>query len=74
RFPPRKKTHWHITFYIHPKDVIQGVHGHAWWHYRNISNCLKMLENVIKYSKQFGAEFLTAHELANLYLEKIFEN
>jgi len=63
-----------VTLYIHPKDVVQGLHAHSWWHYRNIPNCLKMLNEIIKYAKHCGANFLMACELAKLYRERLLEN
>jgi hypothetical protein len=63
-----------VTFYIHPKDVVQGVHAHSWWHYRNIPNCLKMLSEILKYAKHCGAKFLMAYELAKLSQERLLED
>jgi peptidoglycan/xylan/chitin deacetylase (PgdA/CDA1 family) len=56
-----------VVFYIHPKDVVPRKYGRVWYYYRNTTNCLKMLDEIIKYAKQSGAKFLTAHALARLY-------
>ena len=56
-----------VVFYIHPKDVIPRTYGRGWVSYRNTANCMKMLEETIKYAKQSGAKFLKAYELARLY-------
>ena len=56
-----------VIFYIHPKDVVPRKYGKTWYYYRNTENCLRMLEEVIKYAKRSGAKFLTACELAELY-------
>jgi peptidoglycan/xylan/chitin deacetylase (PgdA/CDA1 family) len=58
-----------VIFYVHPKDVIARTYGPSWHSYRNTNNCIKMLEAIIKYVKQTGAEFLMAYELAHLQKE-----
>lgn len=55
-----------VVFYTHPKDVIPRTYGRAWHYYRNTTNCMKMLDEIIKYTKQSGAKFLRAYELARL--------
>ena len=55
-----------VVFYIHPKDVITRTSGRVWHSYCNTANCMKMLEEIVKYAKQSGAKFLKAHELARL--------
>jgi peptidoglycan/xylan/chitin deacetylase (PgdA/CDA1 family) len=57
-----------VVFHIHPKDVIPSKYGHVWYRNRNTTNCMKMLEEIIKYVKQSGVRFLKAYELAELYL------
>jgi len=59
-----------VVFYIHPKDVVPRKYGRKWYYYRNTGNCMKMLEEVIKYAKQNGAKFLKAIELANLEIRR----
>lgn len=59
-----------VVFYIHPKDVVPRKYGRKWYYYRNTGNCMKMLEEVIKYAKQNGAKFLKAIELANLVIRR----
>jgi peptidoglycan/xylan/chitin deacetylase (PgdA/CDA1 family) len=60
-----------LVFHIHPKDVDPWNKGRLWWGpwwgHRNIQNCIKMLEGIIKYAQQSGAKFVTAYELAKLY-------
>jgi peptidoglycan/xylan/chitin deacetylase (PgdA/CDA1 family) len=55
-----------VVFYIHPKDVIPRT-WRVWHSYRNTANCMKMLDQIIKYAKQNGAKFLTAYELQAQY-------
>jgi peptidoglycan/xylan/chitin deacetylase (PgdA/CDA1 family) len=55
-----------VVFYIHPKDVIPRTYGRFWYYYRNTANCMKMLDEIVKYAKRNGAKFLTAYELARL--------
>jgi hypothetical protein len=55
-----------VVFYIHPKDVISRTYGRVWHSYLNTANCMKMLDEIIKYARQSGAKFLTAYELARL--------
>jgi peptidoglycan/xylan/chitin deacetylase (PgdA/CDA1 family) len=54
------------VFYIHPKDAIPRTYGKVWYDYLNTANCMKMLDEIIKYAKRSGAKFLTAYELARL--------
>jgi hypothetical protein len=60
-----------VVFYIHPKDVDPRTKGRSWWWYKNTGNCMKLLEKVIKYAKQNGANFTTAYELAKSFLGDI---
>jgi len=53
------------VFYVHPKDVVPSTSGRVWY-YRNTTNCMKMLDEIVKYAKRNGAKFLTAYELARL--------
>lgn len=55
-----------VVFHIHPKDVDPRTQGRSWWWYRNTGNCMKMLEEIIKYAERNGAKFITAYELARL--------
>ena len=57
-----------VVFYIHPKDVDPRTKGRSWWWYKNTGNCMKLLEEIIKYAKQKGANFVTAYELAKSFL------
>lgn len=62
-----------VVFYIHPKDVDPRTRGRSWWGYRNTSNCMKMLEEIIEYTKRSGAKFTTAYDLARLCQGRIPE-
>jgi len=63
-----------VVFHIHPKDVDPRTRGRSWWWYRNTGNCMKKLQELIKYVKQCGAKFITAYELARLYEAGILKN
>lgn len=59
--------HTPIVFYVHPKDVVYyNPHGLPWYYSRNISKCLRMLDDIIKYVKQRDVKFITAYELARV--------
>lgn len=57
-----------VVFYIHPKDLIRPklIPGLHWYTYYNISNCMKMLSEMIKFVKREAAEFLRVSDLAKL--------
>lgn len=59
-----------VVFYIHPKDVVPRSYGRKWYYYRNTNNCMDMLNEIVKYAKGKGAEFVTAYELARLNMNK----
>ena len=63
-----------VVFYIHPKDVIPRTWGCSWWWYRNTGNCMKMLDEIIKYAERSGAKFITAYELARLSEAEFHKN
>jgi hypothetical protein len=56
-----------VVFYIHPKDVVPRTYGRNWSSHLNTFDCLKMVEETIKYAKQSGAKFLRALELSKLF-------
>ncbi|MEM3714713.1 MAG: polysaccharide deacetylase family protein [Nitrososphaeria archaeon] len=56
-----------VVFYIHPKDVIPRSWGFSWLWYKNTDKCIKMFEEVIKYAKQCGANFVGAYDIAKLF-------
>jgi peptidoglycan/xylan/chitin deacetylase (PgdA/CDA1 family) len=56
-----------VVLYVHPKDVVPRTYGRTWYYYRNTINCMKMLDETIKYAKKSGAKFLKAFELAKLF-------
>jgi len=56
-----------VVFYVHPKDVDPRTRGRSWWWYRNTSNCMELLEKIIKYAKQNRAQFLKMYEFAKLF-------
>jgi len=58
-------------FYIHPKDVVAyEPRGLPWYYYRNAYNSLAMLDKIIQYVRQNGAEFLAAYQLAKKFEDK----
>jgi hypothetical protein len=55
-----------VVFYVHPKDVIPRTYGRKWHYYRNTTNCMKTLEEIIKYAIRNRARFLKACELTKV--------
>ncbi|MEM2146343.1 MAG: polysaccharide deacetylase family protein [Candidatus Jordarchaeaceae archaeon] len=61
-------AHTPIVFYIHPKDVVFKIPGLNWYYYRNVTNCVEMLERVIKCAQHSRMKFLTVSKLAEKFL------
>jgi len=57
-----------VVFYIHPKDVAFKADGFnwSWYYFKNATNCIQMIEEIISYARNIGTKFLKACELAEL--------
>jgi len=59
-----------VVFYVHPRDVISlpKVKGVPWHLYRNVGHpVVRMLDEIIGYSKRLRARFVRASDFANYW-------